>query len=363
MPTDDTTESMVLTGPKTIERRAFEVPDVSTAGALLEVEMTSVCGTDIGLYSGQEHFSNLPLIMGHEVVGRVVDGAEGSLDKMGVEVGDRVMPEPYVPCYDCQYCQSGNYHMCEEDRCFGVSISCSEPPHLWGGYGEYMYLPPNTRVHAVAEETPAKAACLGSVIGNGVRWIVEKGDVDPGDDVVVIGPGAQGLASVVVADEAGADPIVLAGLSTDDHRLDVGASLGATDTVLVDEPDPEGRIDDLTGGDGAAVVVVTAPSSQAIQLGLEVVEPQGRVVLPGLVGDTTEIDTDSLVHDEVMLIGGRGQALNVERAMDIVAKRGDDIAAINTHEFAVRDAATAIEQQLPGDEFTPDITHAVLTPE
>jgi threonine dehydrogenase-like Zn-dependent dehydrogenase len=191
MPANETTESMVLSGAETLELREFEVPDVSTEGALLEVEMTSVCGTDIGLYSGQEHFSNLPLIMGHEVVGRVVDGAEESLAKMGVEVGDRVMPEPYVPCYDCEYCQSGDYHMCEENRCFGVSISCSEPPHLWGGYGEYMYLPPNTRVHAVDESTPAKAACLGSVIGNGVRWVVEKGDVDPGDDVVIIGPGAQ----------------------------------------------------------------------------------------------------------------------------------------------------------------------------
>lgn len=363
MATRDTTTSMVLSDTETLQPREFDVPDVSGAGALLEVEMTSVCGTDISLYAGDAHFDTRPLVLGHEVVGRIVDGNDETLDRIGVDVGDRVMPEPYVPCYDCQYCQTGNYHMCDEERCYGVSVAASEPPHLWGGYGEYMYLAPNSRVHRVSEDVPAKAACLGSVVGNGVRWITEKGEVDPADGVVIIGPGAQGLTSVVVADEAGADPIILAGLSDDEHRLELGEELGATDTVFVDESDPASRIDELTDGDGPPVVVVTAPSSQAITLALDVVAPLGRVVLPGFVGERTEIETDDLVHDEISLVGGRGQALNVERAMDIVDRRAEDVARINTHEFPVRDAEAAIERQTPGDAFDPDIIHAVLTPE
>lgn len=358
----NTTTSMVLSDVATLEPREFDVPDVSDDGALLEVEMTSVCGTDIDMYSGGVHFDTTPIIPGHEVVGRVVDGDRGALSRMGVEVGDRVMPEPYIPCYDCQYCQTGNYHMCDEERTYGVSIGSSEPPHLWGGYGEYMYLSPDSRLHAVDEEVPAKAACLGSVVGNGVRWIAQKGEVDPADAVAIIGPGAQGLASVVVADEAGADPIVLAGLSDDETRLDIGQDLGATDTVLVDGPDPAERIESVIGGEGPSVVVVTAPSSQAVQLAIDVVAPLGRVVLPGFIGEQTGIDTDSLVRDEITLMGGRGQALNVERAMEIVERRDEDVARINTHTFDIENAETAIERQIPEGAYDPDIAHAVLEP-
>lgn len=357
-----TTTSMVLTGERELTPHEYQIPDVSDDGALLEVEMTSVCGSDIGMYTGNSD-TEVPLVFGHEVVGRIVDGDAESLARMGVGVGDRVVPEPYVPCYDCWYCQTGNYHMCEEDRCYGVSISATEEPHLWGGYGEYMYLAPNTKVHAVDEYVPAEAACLGTVVGNAVRWIVSKGEVEPQDGVAIVGPGAQGLSSVVVADEIGADPLVLAGLSADADRLELGASFGATHTVVVDEADPAERICAATGGEGPSVVVVTAPSSAAVRLGLDAVAPLGRVVVPGLVGEETEIDTDRLVHDEISLIGGRGQALNVERAMGIVDERADDVARINTHVFPVSEAETAIRRQLGGDEFDPEIVHAALRPE
>jgi threonine dehydrogenase-like Zn-dependent dehydrogenase len=359
----DRTTSMVTTGVGEMEPREFDLPDVDSGGALLAVETTSVCGSDIGIYTGESYHLDFPLVFGHEVVGRVVDGDPETLDRFGVDVGDRVMPEPYVPCHECRYCQTGNYHMCEEGRCYGVTINADTPPHLWGGYGEHMYLHPNTRVHPVADDVSGKAACLGSVIGNGVRWILTKGDVDPEDDVVVIGPGAQGLASVIVANEAGADRLIVAGLSSDERRLRLADSFGATDIVTVDEGDPVDEIEALTEGIGPEVVVVTAPSSQALRLAVTFVAPLGRIVLPGIMGTETEIDTDRLVQDEISLIGGRGQAHNVERAMDILEKRADDVAAINTHTFPVHDAETAIERQIPGDGFDPGIVHATLEPE
>ncbi|MFB6108574.1 MAG: zinc-binding dehydrogenase [Haloplanus sp.] len=335
------------------------MPDVSDGGALLSVEATSVCGTDIGLYRGQSHFESLPIVLGHEVAGRIVDAAPETLDRWGVDVGDRVMPEPYLPCYECQNCQTGNYHMCEQDRCYGVSISADRPPHLWGGYGEYMYLHPDTWIHPVADAIPSKAACLGSVVGNGVRWVVEKGEIDPEDSVAIIGPGAQGLASVIVADQTGADPLVLMGLSSDEHRLALGEQLGATHTLYTDDDDVEEQVLDVTDG-GPDVVIVTAPASPAITLGLDVVRPRGRVVLPGLVDEDVAIDTNRLVVDEISLVGGRGQALNVERAMDVLERRTDDVEAINTHSFPIFEAETAIRQQIPGDEHNADLIHAVL---
>lgn len=355
------TPSIQLEGEKQLATREYELPDVSDEGALLEVETTSVCGTDIGLYQGQSHFEKLPLVLGHEVAGRIVDGAPETLERWGVEIGDRVMPEPYIPCYDCSHCQTGNYHMCEENRCYGVSISADEAPHIWGGYGKYMYLHPNSRVHRVADDVPSRAACLGSVVGNGVRWVLTKGDVDPNDSVAIIGPGAQGLATTIVADEAGADPVILMGLSSDDHRLQLGSELGATHTFFTDDADVTDEVAELTDG-GPDVVVVTAPAAPAVQMAVDLVRRRGRIVLPGLVGEAVEIDTDRLVVDEISLLGGRGQALNVERAMSILERRASDVASINTHIFDVEDAETAILQQIPGEAFNPDIVHAALEP-
>lgn len=85
-------------------------------------------------------------------------------------------------------------------------------------------------------------------------------------------------------------------------------------------------------------------------------------MLPGFTGQSTEIDTDRLVQDEVSLVGGRGQALEVERARDIVARRGEDVASIISHVFPVREAEAAIERQLSGEQFDPEIIHAVLRP-
>ncbi len=364
MATEPSTSSMVLTARRSLELREFPVPDVSGGGALLDVEMTSVCGSDIALYTGKSrHMDSLPLVLGHEVVGRVAEASDETLERWGVEIGDRVMPEPYIPCYDCNDCRTGNYHMCELYRCYGITLSADRPPHLWGGYGEYLYLDPNSLVHPVSEAVDGRAACLGSVVGNGVRWAVTKGDVTAGDSVVVIGPGAQGLATTIVADEAGADPLVLMGLSSDERRLDLGERVGATHTLFTDADGVEERVAEITDG-GPDVVVVTAPASAAVTLGIDVVRPRGRVVLPGLVGEPTELDTDKLVKDEISLIGARGQALDVERAMGIVERRADDVAAINTHVFPLADAERAIRKQLPGEaDFAPEIVHAALAPD
>ncbi|WP_251329841.1 zinc-dependent alcohol dehydrogenase [Haloplanus pelagicus] len=358
------TESMVLTAPEALEMQSFDVPDVSeTGGGLLEVEMTSVCGSDIGRYQGKGYSTYYPVVFGHEVVGRVVEASDDALDRFGVSLGDRVVPEPYIPCYACRNCQRGNYHMCDEGRCYGVTMTADQPPHLWGGYGEYMYLHRNSKLHPVAEEVPPEAACLGTVIGNGVRWAHTKGEVGPTDDVVVIGPGAQGLSTVLVAAEAGADPVVLLGLASDGDRLALGEDLGATHTVTIDEQDPEAVVDEATDGEGPEVVVVAAPDSRAVELGLDLVAPLGRLVLPGIVGEATEIETDRIVRDEISIIGGRGQALDVEPAMELVEAHAEDVARINTHTFPVSEADTAIQRQLAGDAFDPDIIHAALYPD
>ena len=354
---------MVLSEPERLEPEEFQVPDIEEEGALIEVEAASVCGTDISLYRGTNDMGTFPVVLGHEVAGIVVDGSDEPLNKWCVEVGDRVSPEPYLPCNDCEDCLQGHYHMCSEGRLYGITLVADKEPGIWGGYGEYMYLHPKSRVHAVSDDVSPKAACLSSVIGNGVRWISRKGQVSPGDSVAIVGPGAQGLASTIVAKEAGADPLVILGLSSDEENLEIASSVGATHTLYTDEDGTTERALDISGGKGFDVVVVTAPAEAATRQAIELVRPRGRLVQVGLNDEDISIPIDDIIRDEITLLGGRGQAGDVEDAMNILERNAEDVASINSHSFAISRAETAIKRQLPGDEFDPEIVHAVLEPE
>jgi threonine dehydrogenase-like Zn-dependent dehydrogenase len=355
--------AMVLSKPGRLESKEFHIPDELDEGALLKIEATAVCGTDLGLYQGTNNMGQLPVVLGHEVAGTVIDGSDESLKRWGITIGDRISPEPYLPCNECDQCLQGNYHMCVEDRLYGITLSTDIEPGVYGGYGEYMYLHPKSRVHAVNDDVSAKAACLSSVVGNGVRWISRKGQVDPGESVAIIGPGAQGLASTIVAREAGADPLVVMGLPSDDENLKIAANIGATHTFYSDGSSAIDHAKNIAGGSGFDVVVVTAPAKAAVRGAIDLVRPRGRLVQVGLLGDDATIPVDDIVRDEITVLGGRGQAGDVKRAMNVLERNSKDVESINSHTFSITEAETAIRRQLSGNKFDPEIVHAVLVPE
>ena len=197
------TYSAVAVATQTIKIQAFDIPAIAEDDGLLKVEMCGVCGSDprILQWTDPEIF---PLIMGHEVLGHIEEIGSQASERWGVNKGDRVVVEHLFGCGHCRMCLIGEYRFCSEHLGYGGTIPSSVPPHLWGAYGEFMYLAPNTRVHRIAEDVPAKAAVMTCAnIGNGIRWARTKGGVSVGDTVVVIGPGGQGLAAILAAREAG----------------------------------------------------------------------------------------------------------------------------------------------------------------
>lgn len=141
-----------------------------------------------------------------------------------MDVGDRVTVEPYIACNKCEYCLTGLYQAHLPHMTYGVALNCDKPPYLWGAYSQYLFVAPGSRLHRIAPEVPAEAACLSSVIGNGVRWVRTKGEVRYGESVAIVGAGAQGLASVVAAKESGAYPIMVIGLTKDRVKFEVAGN-------------------------------------------------------------------------------------------------------------------------------------------
>lgn len=338
-------KAMVVTEPGNMEMQEFDVVEPPEGHLLVKTRVTSVCSSDIKIFHGRTPMGRYPLIMGHELSGEVMAAGAGAEELFGVRVGDRITVEPYIPCGRCRWSRSEHYyHLCPHGGLYGVSLSCERFPHLFGGYAECFYVVPGSLVHRLEEGVPDLAASLSSVVGNGVRWVKTLGQVSFNDSVVVSGPGSQGLAALAAAKEAGAAPIVVLGLHRDRTRLELALEFGADHVVDVEEEDPREVVARLIP-EGPDVVIETSGTSEGITAALEMVAPAGRVVTIGLSGGhETPVRFDDLVWKNVTVIGGLGQAGNVEDAVRLIHSGKYPFEKINNVHFHLEELPTALEQ-------------------
>ncbi|MCL5075516.1 MAG: zinc-binding dehydrogenase [Chloroflexi bacterium] len=337
-------KAAVLEAPRKMVLRQFPLPQIGDRDFLLKVELVSICGGDPIEYEGRNVKTHYPLILGHEMVGTVVEVGEHAARRYGIQVGDRVNVEPYILCGECRYCLTGYYQFCERSSVYGVNISCAEPPYLWGAYAEYMYGAPGSRVHKLDPQVPLEAGVMTSVLGNGVRWIRTLGKVRFGESVVVVGPGAQGMATVIAAKESGAAPVIVVGRTRNPAKWDLIREFGADHLVdLAREVDPIGVVSDILGGQLADVVVECSGAAEMMQLGLELARPVGRYVLTGTCGyEKVSLITDLIVFKELQILGGLGQSWDTEVAARLINSRRYAIEKMITHVFPLERADEAI---------------------
>ena len=337
-------KAWVLIEPNRLEPAEFEVGPPDKGQILVKMAVTSVCASDPKMVHGTSPFKAYPIILGHELSGEVAEIGPEAARAQGLELGDRITIEPTRPCGECRWCRAENaYHKCRPLRAYGVTMTSDKPPHLYGGYAEYMYLEPDSLVFPLAPATPHLAACLSTVIGNGVRWVDHLTGVREGESVVVSGAGAQGLASVIAAREAGAGKIAVLGLERDQDRFNLAREFGADFAVNIQAHDPREAVPDLMGGP-PQVVVETSGVPSAIQTALELVAPLGRVAAIGLSGGReTPIRFDDLVAKGVRLAMDHAQAGQMKKAMEIINSGRYALEKINNVHYRLEDLPQALE--------------------
>lgn len=338
--------AMVLEAPERLVPQEFPLPEIRDDDALLQVELAGICHTDVALYHGLAR-RPLPLILGHEIVGRIARVGPVAAERWGVREGDRVTVEPMARCGFCRYCIEGSYRWCTNRIGYGTHTPASRPPHLFGSYAEYLYLAPGALVHPVPAGLSPELATLSMVaISNAIQWSVLKGGVKLGDVVVVQGVGPIGLACVAVCREAGADLIIATGLAQDAGRLELARAFGADATIDVQAEDPVARVRELIGGDLADVVVDVTGSGAAVRTALSLVRPQGTVVNGGVTGDETlsPLPLDTALYREARLQGVYTfEARAVRRALRLAAKRKYPFERLVTHRFPLAQAELAVK--------------------
>lgn len=260
---------------------------------LIEVKAVGVCGSDIHMW--REHHSwpiKLPLVLGHEFAGVV---AEVGANVTGFRPGDRVACETAAAvCGRCVYCLSGNYNLCPDRLGYGALAD--------GAFTRYVAARPQI-LHHVPDNVPFEHAALTEPICVTYNALVEKTTIRPGDTVVIQGPGPIGIMALQIARLNGAGTLVVLGATTDRHRLEVAAELGAHHTLNIQAADPLELIRSLGDGFGADVVVDCTGVSRALKQSLDLVRPNGRITKIGWGPQPLDFSLDPLVGKAVTLQG------------------------------------------------------------
>jgi threonine dehydrogenase-like Zn-dependent dehydrogenase len=331
------------------EIQEFERPPVSPDCALLKIESAGVGGSDPELYRRPNH---APIIMGHENVGVIEEIGPIAALRWGVGPGDRVALHEYLPCWHCRWCRQGDFRLCEEvdffvikDQLavprFGMS-ELARPPHLWGGYAQYMHMPLNSVVHRVPAGMDPRLATLAIPFGNGFQWAVLDGGAGPGKTVLVFGPGQQGLGCAFAAKCAGAVKVLIAGQTRDQARLDLAVRIGADVAINIDVEDLEKRVREETGGRGVDIVVDTTgdPKGEVAAAAVAVAAKGAWLSLNGL---QQSVPIGLIKKWYLTVKAPRGHSYNsVEMALRYLSETKLPVAEVCSHDYGLSQVHTAI---------------------
>ena len=319
----------VMVRPGKIEIQEFPFPELEDGAILLKVEMCGICGTDKHTWRGEteqyagtkaQSVTPFPIIPGHEIIGTVAEindhrGPRLDFDGEPLKVGDRIAMCPDVICGTCYGCHhSFGYPRCENLLGYGNAFTSAQPPHLFGGWAEYMYILPRAFVYKVPESLPTRIAVMVELMA--VAYGMDKAKefyhlsgegFASADTVVVQGSGPLGVCHIIKARMMGAGDIVATDIS--DYRLERAKEFGADCTLNVSKTTEEERVSfvrDLTHGRGADIVVECVGRADVLPEGLDMLRTGGSYLEAGNFVDTGEVSLNPHRHfcaKNVRLIG------------------------------------------------------------
>ena len=294
-----------------VELREVPVPEIGDEDVLLRVGAVSVCGSDVHqAYNTHSWPVNVPVILGHEFSGTV---AKAGRSVKGFRDGDRVVSETAaVVCGECVLCRTGLYNLCPTRKGFGYGIN--------GAMASYVKVPARC-LHRIPDTLPFDLACLSEPHAVAYNAMCVNSTIRPGDVVVVLGPGPIGLLCARMAALAGADPLIVVGLTADAARLETAMRLGATRVVNAQQENVEEVIRSVSAV-GADLVCDASGASRPLDLALALARPDGQVTKVGWSPDLVPVNMNPLVQKNIRLQGSFSHNFPVwERVIHLLDRR------------------------------------------
>lgn len=339
------------------------VPSSPEPGALIvRTTACSICGTDVHLSRGNLALKvDLPVILGHEMVGKVVAiGAGAERDSVGqpLSIGDRIL-WTHTACGSCYYCTVARQPtLCENRRAY-MYENIEKPPYLLGGFSEYGYvLPQSGRVRVPDNVEDAVASLCSCAFRSVMNAFDNLGPIDPSEHVAIQGAGPLGILASAVARVAGARTVSVIGAP--DARLELAKEFGATHTFTIEgttHDERAGMLRALTGGRGPDIVMEFTGFPGAFNEGIDLVRKGGRYLTVGQLGTgTTTFSPSTIVKKNIRVLGSfSGDVKSYWKALQFASAHVDHIpfGKMISGRYALDEVNTALARMQRLEEIKP----------
>ncbi|KUJ66840.1 alcohol dehydrogenase [Streptomyces albus subsp. albus] len=298
--------ALVYDGPDHITWRTVPDPVIEAAtDAIVRVETTTVCGSDLHILKGELPEVRPDTVLGHEAVGTVV---ETGSEVHSTRVGTPVIVSAVSACGNCPYCRDARYGQC---RGGGGWLLGRE---IHGTQAEYVRTPfADHSTHPLHGNLARDdAVLLSEVLPTAYEVGIVNGHVGPGDTVVVVGAGPVGLAAVLTARIHSPRRIIAVDLST--ARLEAATRLGADAAEL-----PGALLAELAGGPGADVAIEAAGTPDSFVLCTRAIRPGGHIANIGMHGKPATLHLEALWRKNVTISTGQVDTSSVPSLMSLLA--------------------------------------------
>jgi threonine 3-dehydrogenase len=312
------------------------VPAPGINDVLIQVLRTGICGTDVHIYNWDEWAQKtipVPLVVGHEFVGRVVEVGSNVKD---FRPGDIVSGEGHVVCGRCRNCLAGRRHLCKDTQGVGVNRP--------GAYAEYLVLP-MTNVWAHDESIPRDVQSIFDPFGNAVHTALHFPVL--GEDVLVTGAGPIGIMAAAVARHAGARYVVITDVNP--YRLELACRMGVNMAVDVSKRSIASVQEELGMREGFDVGLEMSGNPRAFRDMLANICHGGKIAMLGIPTEDVAIHWPTVIFNMLTIQGIYGREMyETWYKMTVMIQSGLDINPIITHRYDCTDFEKGFEAMRSG---------------
>ena len=310
---------------------------------LVKIRAAGICGSDVGIYHGKNAAATYPRVIGHEMVGDVVE-IGGGVTKF--KVGDRVIIDQVTACGHCYACRKGRPNVCAD-----LQVRCV---HIDGGYREYMAVP-ESDCYRLPDSLSYEDAVMIEPTTIAVQ-ACSRAQVTFEDDVLIIGAGALGSSILRIVRLYHPRKIIVADI--EEGKLKEALEHGATDVIDSRTEDVAERAHQLTDGYGPTVVIDAACFKGSFLTACQCAGNAGRVITMGFGVDPDEINQFVITSKELDVRGSRLQNRRFQTVIDLIGQGQIDLNGSISHRFYFQDAQKAFDFN---DTHDPSIRKIVLT--
>jgi threonine dehydrogenase-like Zn-dependent dehydrogenase len=286
--------ALVYVEPGRVELQERARPSAVAGEVEVAVELAGVCGSDISGFLGHSARRKPPLILGHELIGRLPNG-------------QRVVANPLISCGKCAACLSGAQNLCECWRLLGMDQTA-------GSFAEFVALP-HGQLYEIPDTLPSSRAVLSEPLANIVH-LFRIAAPAPFFRLAIVGAGTMGALALAVSSKIGAREVLVADVS--EQRLAAARELGADFTINTGAADGVAQTHQIAGR-GFDLVLDASGSSAARQLAFDLCRPGGCVALLGMAAQTSELNFVTSIRKEHRVVMSFAYTpVDFQRALDLL---------------------------------------------